>query len=415
MFLDKNPFICYGLPMFWWELKSLKLESFCLLFICGVLVVFSNVVSTKAQANTVTVPDDFSSIQAAINSASAGDTVFVKAGVYEIVDGTQIVINKTLSLIGEDPENTVILGVFENRSSVPAMRVAAPDVTISGFTIKNFRIGIGIANYYDEAYPSNCRIVGNTIANNSEGIRPQRSDFLVSGNNFTDNGTGISGYSIQNITITGNNMTENGYCVNIWESRNITVCKNSLSNNTCALNLVLYGPYLIYDNNITKNTLAIRFAEGCHNVTVCGNLISENDAAVAMLIFPNNGDKVVSGIGNTVFGNTFTENSELLNIIPPLVDFPGYSMGTDIVQWDNGTIGNYYDVYSGADENGDNIGDIPYILTEDNQDNHPLMTPIDPATVIPEFSSLMILPILASVAATAFLYKRKLAKTPNWR
>jgi hypothetical protein len=43
------------------------------------------------------------------------------------------------------------------------------------------------------------------------------------------------------------------------------------------------------------------------------------------------------------------------------------------------------------------------------------MTPIDPATVIPEFSSLMILPILASVAATAFLYKRKLAKTPNWR
>jgi parallel beta-helix repeat protein len=386
-----------------------------LLFICGLLVVFSNVVSTKAQANTVTIPDDFSSIQAAINSASDGDTVFVKTGVYEIVEGTQLVINKTLSLIGEDPENTMLLGVFgKSSSSIPAIRVAAPNVIISGFTITGFGIAIQTANYYEEPYPLNCKITNNNIVNNYEGIRPRRNDLLVSENNITDNGKGIAGYSVQNITITGNNMTENGYGIYIWESRNVTVCNNNFSNNTHALNLVLHGPYFIYGNNITQNNEGIRFAEGCHNATIYGNNISQNNVAIMMLIFPNGGNVVVSGVGNTVFGNLFAENFEQLNYTQLNFEFPGYSMGADIIKWNNGTIGNYWDVYGGADENGDNIGDTPYILDENNQDNYPLINPIDPATVIPEFPSWLILPILATVTALAFFYKKKLAKTSNW-
>src|SRR4030042_2099425 len=72
-------------------------------------LLFSAVAGTqivkKARAETITVPDDYAKLQDAINAANEGDTIFVKKGTYE----EQILqITKTLSLIGEDTNNTVI-------------------------------------------------------------------------------------------------------------------------------------------------------------------------------------------------------------------------------------------------------------------------------------------------------------------
>ncbi len=41
--------------------------------------------------------------------------------------------------------------------------------------------------------------------------------------------------------------------------------------------------------------------------------------------------------------------------------------------WDNGKEGNYWSRYDGGDNNGDGIGDYPYVLYEKNQDNYPLI------------------------------------------
>ncbi len=59
-----------------------------------------------AHASALTVPDDYPAIQTAINSANEGDTIFVKGGTYR---EQQLIINKTLSLIGENPDNTEII------------------------------------------------------------------------------------------------------------------------------------------------------------------------------------------------------------------------------------------------------------------------------------------------------------------
>jgi len=37
--------------------------------------------------------------------------------------------------------------------------------------------------------------------------------------------------------------------------------------------------------------------------------------------------------------------------------------------------GNYWSDYNGTDDNGDGIGDTPYIIDADNQDKYPLMKP----------------------------------------
>jgi hypothetical protein len=43
--------------------------------------------------------------------------------------------------------------------------------------------------------------------------------------------------------------------------------------------------------------------------------------------------------------------------------------------WNNSCEGNYWSDYNGTDLDGDGIGDTPYIINSNNQDNYPLMHP----------------------------------------
>lgn len=61
--------------------------------------------SVKASPKTIVVPDDYPTIEAAIENATDGDTIFVKKGIYE---ENPLQINKTLSLIGEGADFTKI-------------------------------------------------------------------------------------------------------------------------------------------------------------------------------------------------------------------------------------------------------------------------------------------------------------------
>lgn len=129
-----------------------------------VVLCFSSltVLDVKAQPRTIVVPDDYPTIQEAIDAANIGDTVYVKKGTY--LDQS-LVIDKPLSLIGEDPENTILQGpdieyevtnketkneldfsLLTTKNSyinfLPSITIIiqlieANDVTISGFTLTN--------------------------------------------------------------------------------------------------------------------------------------------------------------------------------------------------------------------------------------------------------------------------------------
>jgi parallel beta-helix repeat protein len=132
------------------------------------------------------VPDGYPTIQAAVDSARAGDTVFVKKGIYS----ENVIIDKSVLLIGEEGKTTIIEGIPYSRYGPQfVIRVSADAVTISGLTITgNNIVGIWVENIGSIQQPSGCRITGNIIENNTEGIRSFGGDTLViSENNITGN------------------------------------------------------------------------------------------------------------------------------------------------------------------------------------------------------------------------------------
>ena len=89
--------------------------------------------SVKAESKTIVVPDDYPTIQAAIDNATDGDTIFVKKGVY--VENP--VVNKSISLVGEDRDSTVI-------DVTAGLKVERDEVTITGLTIYDGWTGIAV-------------------------------------------------------------------------------------------------------------------------------------------------------------------------------------------------------------------------------------------------------------------------------
>ena len=97
---------------------------------------------TRAFSRTITVPDDYSTITAALRYASSGDTVLVKKGVYE---EKTLTIDKLILLIGEDANGTLINlhppqvpeTIFTATLMVysPPIRIEADGVKLSGFTL----------------------------------------------------------------------------------------------------------------------------------------------------------------------------------------------------------------------------------------------------------------------------------------
>ncbi len=123
-------------------------------------------------------PGNYSEIQSAINSSSSGDTVYVYEGIYR----ENLLINKTLFLIGESKNTTIIDG--GKRTNV--VTILSDSVKLSNFTIQNssdvirdgwWKAGIRILN-------SNITVEDNIIKSNLLGIFAKRVENLIIRNNL---------------------------------------------------------------------------------------------------------------------------------------------------------------------------------------------------------------------------------------
>jgi nitrous oxidase accessory protein NosD len=375
----------------------------------------------NAAPRTVVVPDDCPTISLAIENASDGDIVFVKKGIYEGLQNQTLFIKKTISLIGEDAESTMInlhpplvpmnIFTYEYMGYLDAISIEANWVKLSGFTITSdggdlSATGNGTQiigndmNFRVLATGYGTQIVDNTLI----GIALSGSNQTIAQNTILK-GTGeflISCSGSYN-TITLNKVAGSGGGIYTNGSHNIIHGNSITAESGVSAGLEVNGnENILYRNNISNYVcIGSPYVPKSSSNIVCGNTIANNLAIVG-----NNNTFNANYFEGIVLGNRIHDASNNIfyhNNFDFMKNEVWYSGEKTFTVWegvtgsiflDNGKQGNYYSDYNGSDLDSDGIGDTPYvIITKDPSnyhniadfniadiiltDHYPLMTPFD--------------------------------------
>ncbi len=361
----------------------------CMLLVGTILPVTGNVLVDKnpvsyISGNTLYVggsgPDNYTKIQDAIDNAIDSDTVFVyddSSPYYENIE-----IRKSISLVGEDKNTTVIEG-SEYFGSSGVIEVYVEGINISGFTIRYDVPNPSVDNYgifvvYAPWGLGNKSIInGNIITNTWFGIRFEGSNENRVFDNYITNshvGIGIGVTWVLGIPCY-NHVYEKGIVGTYGCPFYNHVYENEIKNcNTGILLAVTYGNCkynYIYKNLIWKNRDGIGLSSGFgdafvdDNYIFCNNILYNQEG-----LYFNAGEIKPPPKNNHIDGNNFIGN----------IDYNVRFLGrTGLNYWDDKGFGNFWDHYTGKDNDGDGIGDTPYIINKShgvvNKDNFPLMEP----------------------------------------
>jgi parallel beta-helix repeat protein len=163
----------------------------------------------------------------------------------------------------------------------------------------------------------------------------------------------IGGYG--NI-ISFNIITNNIYGIDFIDYTDYnTISCNIISNNPgCGIILQYQDSNTIIGNSITNNSFGIYLDGSCKN-NIINNTITKNYYGLYL---------ESKASSNNIYHNNFLNND-------PNVKIENNCINT----WDDGypSGGNYWDDYTGKDNDSDGLGDYPYLIYDDNMDRFPLM------------------------------------------
>ena len=195
------------------------------------LIVSLLVLTTNLFATIINVPDDFDTIQEAIDGAEDGDTVLVEPGRYVNrrpvnFDGKDIVVGSLFLTTGdEDYIAETIIDGDEYDHVVMFISEETRDAQLVGFTIQN-----GFTNQYG----------GGIMCDESS---PTLRDLIIVDNVAVRGGGGIDCYNqanpeLRNVRIEGNRATGNGSSgggISCWENSNLTLTDVTINENAAGI------------------------------------------------------------------------------------------------------------------------------------------------------------------------------------
>ncbi|MCK4733628.1 MAG: right-handed parallel beta-helix repeat-containing protein [Methanophagales archaeon] len=248
-----------------------KILAILMVFVLAMIIVMPSAAAVSesdgvSSSATIYVPDSYPTIQAAVDTASPGDTIIVRDGTYR----ENIEVNKRLTIKSENGSVNCIVEA-ENRDD-HVFEVTARYVNISGFTVTGAYYGeAGIYLYHAD----HCSISNNNCSNNRwfSGIHLEDSENnTISNNNCSNNVYGISLDESENNSITNNNCSNNrGKGIYLRYSKN-----NSISNNNCSNNDEGIFIYDSENNTIANNTCSNNDGHGIYLWYSKNNSISNN-------------------------------------------------------------------------------------------------------------------------------------------
>jgi len=273
-----------------------------------------------------TVEHPYQNISQGLTHASENDTLFVYNGTYY----ENVVVNKTISLIGESRENTII----DARGIGKTLELKVDKVLVSNFTISYGEVGIHLTSSH-----------GHTIRNNI----------------IRKNTRGATGDYYTNTLYEENIVTENDYGLDFGHlmgpsSINNTAKNNVITNNFCGIYVsAAEGNNTIRNNIIEDNSIGI-VLDHTKNNKVIGNLIRNNNRWGGYMHGIHMRNAVQNLIDNNIIENNhvgvfFEESNDNKIHHNNFAENPAHISGTSLNVWDDGypSGGNYWSDYAGVD------------------------------------------------------------------
>ena len=333
--------------------------------VCGIFIVFMTSSFISSNANIINQnmdslrgigtrgtlyvggggPGNYSYIQDAIDDATEGDIIFIYNGTYY----ESILLNKSnINLIGENKDNTIIdasgaglgidIPVFSNNNYV------------SGLTVRNTSYtGIFLHSDSTHTYGAcNNNTIFDCVIHDSIGLSHQ---------------AGIRIYGDKLDCQTNFNTVENCIIYNTTTGILIEASVTAFASHNLIINS------LIFDNE--NGIKLFGYGDVQENIIVDCNIFNNSDYG----IYSEN-----INLENYIYHNNLFNNNQ-------------NAYDNNLTNyWFNATLGegNYYDDYTGEDDDGDGIGDIPYEIPGSiNQDDYPLINPWGENPPIADFDYTM--------------------------
>jgi parallel beta-helix repeat protein len=355
---------------------AILLASILLFASCAV---FAGYLVFPTLPRSVVVPDDFPTIQAAIDNCGPGSTIHVRNGIYNEL----LVVDKPLTLIGENRQNTIIKGNYTldksnasiNYTVYTTANITANNVVISNLNIYGSDNGVSISG-------NNCQLIDNNIQAFDAVITNVGSNQTFTGNNIVGNQSqwGMLCWGT-NILVSGNTF-ENVNCGILIQASNMIIEKNTFANCkykdvndfSSGISFLLGENNKVYENFFQNLTCGIIY-QGANYTSVYNNTFNQNNAGVKLqghIFF-----RGPSGVNNFFFSNNLIDNQVQVVFVKLMHGIQASANTTDIICWDNGIVGNYWSDYSikypDATQNSTTATyNTPYTIDAKNKDNHPL-------------------------------------------
>jgi parallel beta-helix repeat protein len=261
-------------------------KAYSILLFAGILAILAMGVA-NAEPETIYVPDNFPTIQAAVDAANPGDTLVVRDGTYT----ENVNVNKDhLTIRSENGADVTIVQVANPNDHI--FEVTANYVDISGFNITK-ATGSGKAGIY-LARTTHCHISDNIIRHNYYAVYLHSSN----DNTITDNMV-----TIIVVPPSGTAFYGNPYGIYLYSSTNNVVTNNIISG----------GSHCLIDGNKSGIDLYVSHNNILSNNTVSGiipsDLSAPSDEAGICLRSSNNNTLANSSVSSSILGISIDSSS----------------------------------------------------------------------------------------------------------